>query len=299
MFLGILLGGEVEVILLLVQFAHGAAARFALAGFVAQPSEPPVYPGIEQPHEEGEDEAAGQQERTECHQSFVLLVGPFAGIAGHDPQHGKEQDVRDNERHGEVDVEDASPVYFQPLCLLRGGNLLDCRRVGEYAADGRDAVEHTLVVVPLLESGQDILRLYAFADGVGQDTFQSVAGAEDDAPLVEHEQYEQSVVVLLADAPPGEEVGGEEVGRGVANRFESYDSHLRGVDPLQVEEHLVEPGHGFGREYAVGVAHKPAAVGLVDVGHLLGRISGRTQQGDKEQKQEDRADSFFHEGIRV
>lgn len=58
------------------------------------------------------------------------------------------------------------------------------------------------VVVAVVEVRRHVVAYDSAADGIGERSFESVAGAEHGAPLCPRYEYEQSVVVVsLADAP--------------------------------------------------------------------------------------------------
>ena len=122
-------------------------------------------------------------------------------------------------------------------------------------ADGTDTCHHACVPIALLQIGHHVACLYALADGIGQVTFQSVAGIELDASLVGHQQDYQPVVLLFFSHPPFvEQLMAKVETRSVADAANYGHYRFDASLLFQVVEHPVNAVASHWRQNAIGIA---------------------------------------------
>lgn len=115
----------------------------------------------------------------------------------------------------------------------------------QYLTYGLDACHHTGIPVAFAQVRVHVAGLDTFADGIGEDTFQSVAGGKLDAPFLGNQQDDQSVVfAFLTDAIFLTQLVSEV--KAVAS-FYLTDSHDQGLDTgllLQGKKGGIHDGYG-------------------------------------------------------
>ena len=179
-------------------------------------------------------------------------------------QHAKQQcrSTKQNESN------EVAPVVAHASTQLFG-YLSGVENLGECT----HTLNHTTVEISLLEARNHHPLNYALTHRIGQVALDAIARLNLNGPLTEHQQHQQTIVLLLLAKSPMAEKGGGKLPRLVKpNGFHSHHSHLGSPTLAQAIKHRVYGIYGLGGEYSVGVAHKTSFVGYLHVGHGAHRV---------------------------
>ena len=150
----------------------------------------------------------------------------------------------------------------------------------QMATHGLYAAGHAPVPVIAGKGFQHVAFLYPLADGIGQRSLQAVAGGELHAAFAGDEEDDQPVVAsFLAHAVAIAQLVGELEAVAAFDIFHGYGQHLDAGGLLQAVQRAVHPGHGGGRQDAVGVGDVAPPVLQMHHGNVLHPV-GACQHGD-------------------
>ena len=162
-------------------------------------------------------------------------------------------------------------------------------------AYGTNAGHHTGIPVTVFQVRNHVPRLNAFANGVGQVSFQSVSGIELNTALVGYQQDNQSVILsFLANAPfveqPVREIKTVFTADGRDNRHYGFNAGLL----FQGIEHAVYFVACRSGKDTGGVANVACLVLKMYFRNVSGGVNLLCLQGNKHAQEECYGDKSFH-----
>ena len=116
------------------------------------------------------------------------------------------------------------------------------------------------------------MRLNSAAQCVGQHALHAITRDEAYLALIEHKEYQQTVIaILLANAPLLEQRVRKLENVSRANRPHSHNSNLGRALLTQRVEHTVDTVNRLSRQYPIGITRKTTRVGDIHIRNIVER----------------------------